>query len=175
MLTVTLVVNVVPHEAPLPSLGWSFKTTTNLQGIVKGHPCFSITLSIMFCLSLHRGLTYSSIPSAADPPLLLMGGCPCMAVEGKQAPWMSFKIKLCWRNLFQTLSRLFGQVLFHFQWVSVARSGLLLESFHIWDHFSRSLERLGSTNLIAWMCPHLCGHFLCDRDCQYTSVSGYGM
>lgn len=45
----------------------------------------------------------------------------------------------------------------------MTRSGLLVESFHIWDRISHSLEHLRFTKLMAWMCPNLCGHFLCNK------------
>ena len=79
-----------------------------------------------------------------------------------------FENKAAGETCFRHLSWLFIQVLFSFYWVSMARSGLLLESFHVRDHFSRSLEHLRSTNLMVWMCLNLCRHSLWGRDCQYT-------
>lgn len=130
------------------------------------------------------------IPSQRIYPFLLLLTShkltPSFSTEARDAhTWLqkgSRHHKCLWNQscagdtCFRHLSWLFSWVLFHFQWVSTASSSLLLESFHIWDPFTRSLEHLRSTNLITWMCPFLCdGYFLRDRHWQYTSVSGYGI
>lgn len=180
VLPVTLVGLIVFPMKPLPSLAWSFKITEIPQRNVEGHPASPspYPLCPVFLILSQRTYLFLLLLTSHrfTLPLLLMQGVPIdvcrreagstnvfenKAVLGKHASAISADslVKCCFT--FSECPQL-GRASF---W-KISTYGTIFQTLY---------NTLRLQTQIAWMCPNLCEHFLCDSSCQYTLVSVYGM